>query len=327
MNRRGAIGVLTALGVMTFSASIVEAQTRIKRIGFYGTGGPQANPGTLDAFRQGMAALGWVDGRDYVIDARYADNRTDAIAKVSAELIATHPDVLLATGDSSTRELARKTRAIPIVFAISSDPVGSGYATSLQRPGGNITGVTSLAPDLAGKRLQLLREVYPGVRHVGVLFSPSEAQGPVQVKAYEDAVARFDMRMSRLEIRQVKDIDLAVKRGTDLRVDAFAVTQGPLLSANRPAISEALLRSKRVAITPFSQDVDDGVLMAYAPDIRDNFRLAAKYVDKILKGAKAAELPIEQPTKFELTINLKTAKSLSLTIPPTLLLRADRVIE
>jgi putative ABC transport system substrate-binding protein len=274
-----------------------------------------------------MAALGWVDGRDYVIDARYADNRTDAIAKVSAELIATHPDVLLATGDSSTRELARKTRAIPIVFAISSDPVGSGYATSLQRPGGNITGVTSLAPDLAGKRLQLLREVYPGVRHVGVLFSPSEAQGPVQVKAYEDAVARFDMRMSRLEIRQVKDIDLAVKRGTDLRVDAFAVTQGPLLSANRPAISEALLRSKRVAITPFSQDVDDGVLMAYAPDIRDNFRLAAKYVDKILKGAKAAELPIEQPTKFELTINLKTAKSLSLTIPPTLLLRADRVIE
>ena len=234
MNRRGAIGVLTALGVMTFSASTVEAQTRIKRIGFYGTGSPQANPGTLDAFRQGMASLGWVDGRDYVIDARYADNRTDAIAKVSAELIATHPDVLLTTGDSSTRELARKTRAIPIVFAISSDPVGSGYATSLQRPGGNITGVTSLAPDLAGKRLQLLREVYPGVRHVGVLFSPSEAQGPVQVKAYEDAVARFDMRMSRLEIRQVKDIDLAVKRGTDLRVDAFAVTQGPLLSANSP---------------------------------------------------------------------------------------------
>ena len=327
MNRRGAIGVLTALGVMTFSASTVEAQTRIKRIGFYGTGSPQANPGTLDAFRQGMATLGWVDGRDYVIDARYADNRTDAIAKVSAELIATQPDVLLATGDSSTRELARKTRAIPIVFAISSDPVGSGYATSLQRPGGNITGVTSLAPDLAGKRLQLLREVYPGVRHVGVLFNPSEAQGPVQVKAYEDAVARFDMQISRLEIRQMKDIDLAVKRGSNLRVDAFAVTQGPLLSANRPAISEALLRSKRVAITPFSQDVDDGVLMAYAPDIRDNFRLAAKYVDKILKGAKAAELPIEQPTKFELTINLKTAKSLSLTIPPTLLLRADRVIE
>jgi len=327
MNRRGAIGVLTALGVMTFSASTVEAQTRIKRIGFYGTGSPQANPGTLDAFRQGMATLGWVDGRDYVIDARYADNRTDAIAKVSAELIATQPDVLLATGDSSTRELARKTRAIPIVFAISSDPVGSGYATSLQRPGGNITGVTSLAPDLAGKRLQLLREVHPGVRHVGVLFNPSEAQGPVQVKAYEDAVARFDMQISRLEIRQMKDIDLAVKRGSNLRVDAFAVTQGPLLSANRPAISEALLRSKRVAITPFSQDVDDGVLMAYAPDIRDNFRLAAKYVDKILKGAKAAELPIEQPTKFELTINLKTAKSLSLTIPPTLLLRADRVIE
>jgi putative ABC transport system substrate-binding protein len=316
-----------ALGFICLGGSLAEAQTHIKRIGFFGTGSSQANPGALSAFRQGMAALGWVDGRDYVLDARYADNRPDAMARVAEELIAAHPDVLLAVGDYSTRTLARKTKVIPIVFAIGSDPVGSGHAASLQRPGGNVTGVTSLAPDLAGKRLQLLREVRPGTSHIGLLFNPSEPQGPVQVKAYEEAAARLDMRISGLEIKRPNDIDLAVKRGVDLHVDAFVLTQGSLLSANRPAMSEALLRSKRAAITPFSQDVDDGVLMAYAPDIRDNFRLAAKYVDKILKGAKAAELPIEQPTKFELTINLKTAKRLSLTIPSTLLLRADRVIE
>jgi putative tryptophan/tyrosine transport system substrate-binding protein len=328
VHRRRALSVLAAFGAgFQFRFSSGDERGRIKRIGFHGTGSAQSLPGALDAFRQGMAALGWVDGRDYFIDARHADNQRDAIDQIAAQLIAANPDVLLAPGDSSTRALARKTKTIPIVFAISSDPVGAGYAASLQRPGANITGVTSFAPVLAAKRLQLLREVYPRARHIGLLFNPSEAQSGGQVAAYEQVAAEMSLRVSGLEIRQTPDIAPAVKRGIDAGVGAFVLTQGPLINTNRPLIAEALLRVRRPAITPFLQDADAGILMAYAPSIRENFRLAASYVHRILKGARPGDLAIEQPTKLELVINLRTAKALGLTIPAPVLLRADRLIE
>jgi putative ABC transport system substrate-binding protein len=327
MDRRRAVGVLVALSSGYLRCSFADDKTRIKRIGFHGSGSAQSMYAALDAFRQGMAALGWADGRDYVIDARYADNRADAIDKNAADLVATQPDVLLAPGDSSTRALLRRTKAIPIVFAIGTDPVRSGHAASLYRPGGNATGLTTLAPELAAKRLQLLREVRPGAVHIGVLFNPAEAQSSAQVTAYEEAAGRLDLRISRLEIKRSNDIEPAVKRGSDLRVDGFVVTQGALVDTHRSAISEALLRYKRAAISAFAQDAEAGILMAYAPDVPHHFRLAAGYVDKILKGAKAGQLAIEQPTKLNLVINLKTAKTLGLTIPSPVLLRADRVIQ
>jgi putative ABC transport system substrate-binding protein len=328
VNRRRAIKALGALSTGLCSIGAVgQEKAKIRRIGFHGSGSAQSMPGALEAFRQGMTALRWIEGRDYFIDARYADNRPEASERIAAELVTAQPDLLLAPGDSSTRALVRKTKTIPIVFAISSDPVGAGYAVSLHRPGGNVTGLTSLARDLAAKRLQLLREVYPNATHVGLLFNPGEQQSARQVKAYEDTAARFNMRISSLEMRQSKDIEAAVRRGVELGVEAFALTQGPLLNSNRSTVSEALISLKRPAIAPFSQDADAGVLMAYAPDIREHFRLVAGYADSILKGAKPGDLAIGQPTKLELVINLNTAKTLGVTIPSSVLVRADRVIQ
>ena len=281
----------------------------------------------LGAFRQGMGALGWVEGRDYVLDIRVGDSLPQSVERNAAELIARQPDVLLVPGDTSARALAQRTKTIPIVFAMSADPIARGFAASLQRPGGNMTGVTNLGHDLVAKRLQLLQEVSPRIKHVGVLFDPSDALGVSQLKAFEEAGPRLKIRIARMEIRQAPDIGAAFSRGAQIGVDAYALSQGPTLDTHGQAIAEGLLRLKRPAITPFSRLVEAGVLMSYSPSLADNFRRAAAYVDKILKGARPGDLPIEQPTKFELVVNLKTAKAIGLNIPQSFLVRADRVIQ
>jgi len=274
-----------------------------------------------------MAALRWVEKRDYVIDARYADGVAQAMPGLAAELVASQPDLLLASADVAVRQLAQSTKTIPIVFTVARDPLGDGLAASLRRPGGNATGLTSLALDLSAKRLQLLKEAFPRVAHVVLLFQQATVNSLSQVKEIEEAAARLGTRITPIGLRQAADIDAAFKRGAALGAHAYMVTLGLVIHSQFQAIVDHSLRSKVPAIFESTQFVEAGGLMSYATYYPDNFRRAASYVDKILKGAKPGELPIEQPVKFELVLNLKTARAMGLTFPQSFLVRADRVIE
>jgi putative ABC transport system substrate-binding protein len=314
-----------ALGVPT--ACFAQQRARVRRIGYFTLGTADTNADFLRAFREGMAEMRWVEGRDYVIDARYADGLVQAGPGRAAELVATQPDLLLTVTDESTRQLAQRTRTIPIVFAIGQDPVGNGFAAGLRRPGGNATGLTTLASDLGAKRLQLLKEAFPSVTHVVLLFDPTDAGSRFQVKGIEEAALRLGMRVNPIELRQAADIESAFKRGTALGAQAYMVAQSVSTYVHRQAITDRVARSKVPAIYADKLTVEGGGLMSYAPSFLDNFRRAAGYVDKILKGAMPGDLPIEQPIKYELVINLKTAKALGITIPRSVLVRANELIQ
>jgi len=274
-----------------------------------------------------------VDGRDFIIDERYADGAPQAIVKLAEELMATGPDLLLAAGDAAILPLSKLTRTVPIVFAVANDPVGSGFVASLGRPGGNLTGITNLARDLSAKRLELLKEAVPGAAHIVVLFDTGvfpqvKGKGILpQVKELEDAARHLKIRVTTIELRRFEDIEQAITRGAAIGAQAYFVPSGPLVNAQRQAIADRLLRAKTPAMFSTEGHAEAGGLMSYAPSYRSNFRRAAYFVDRILKGARPADLPVEQPTKLELVINLKTAKALNIKIPNTVLLRADRVIE
>lgn len=322
--------LLLALGAGTLSVALpayAQQKKLVRRIGYFTAASAQSQAARLAAFREGMAALSWVEGRDYAIDARYANGVPQAMLRLSSEAVAAKPDLLLTNADEGLRLLAQRTKTIPIVFAIAQDPLGNRVVASLQRPGSNATGLTNLARDLGAKRLQLLKEAFPHVAHVGVLFEAASVSSASQVNEIEDAAERLKIRVTSIELRQVADIESAFKRGATLGVHAYTTTSGPLFSTHRQAIADRVLHSKVPAMFPGSELAEVGGLMSYSPSATDNFRRAAGYVDKILKGANPGDLPIEQPTKFELVINMKTAKAMALTIPQSVLLRADRVIE
>lgn len=329
MNHRRTL--LAALGagalVNPLAARAQQPPAKPRRIGFVSQGTTESNANNLAAFRAGMAALGWMDGRDYVIDARYANNSLPAFAERAADVAATLPDLLLVPADQGVRLLMEKTRTIPIVVATSQDPVGSQIAASLRRPGGNVTGLTSLAVELSGKRLQLLKEAFPRVAHVALLIEPGNVGGTLQANEIEKAAARLGMRVTPVEVRQVADIEAGVKRGAALGAQAWVVGSGPIAGSQRQSIVDRINRLKVPAMFAQSSFADAGGLMSYAASATDNYRRAAEYVDKIFKGAKPGELPIQQPTRFELVVNLKTAKAIGLTVPPIVMLQADRVIE
>ena len=308
-------------------ASFAQQEHRVRRIGYLSGGSLQSNVGWLAAFREGMSQLRWVEGRDYLIDARYTNGVLPAGPALAGELIANRPDLLLTSGDGRVRELTQRTKTIPIVFAVAQDPVGGGLVASLQRPGGNVTGLTTLASELATKRLQLLKEGFPRVVRVVLLFEPANVSILSQVKEIEDVAVRMRISVTPIELRQAADIEGAFKRGAALGAQAYLVAQGSLINAERQALIDRSLGTKVPTMFSEVQFVDAGGLMSYAPSSHDNFRRAAGYVDKILKGAKPGDLPIEQPTKFELVLNMKTAKTLGIQIPNSILLRADRVIE
>ena len=309
-------------------ASFAQQEKRVRRIGYLSGSSLQSNAAWLAAFREGMAALRWIEGRDYVIDARYANGLSQARAGLAADLVATRPDLLLASGEQAVGELAQRTKTIPIVFAIAPDPVGNGVAASLQRPGGNATGLTTVARDLGVKLLQLLKEAFPRVANVVLLFEPTILGSLSQVKDIEEAAAaRLKMRVTPIGLRQAADIEAAFKRGAALGAQAYMTYSSGIFTIQRQAIADRLLRAKVPSISADIQLVEAGGLMAYGPSYPDNFRRAAAYVDKILKGAKPGELPIEQPTRFELVLNMKTAKAMGIKFPQSILVRADRVIE
>ena len=322
--------LLIAPGTVAAAFSIpalAQQEKRVRRIGYFSGGSAEANAAWIAAFRAGMLALRWVDGRDYVIDARHANGVAQAMQPLAAELVATQPDLLLTTGDGAIQVLARLTRTIPIVFGIAQDPVGNGFAASLPRPGGNATGLTSLSRDLSAKRLQLLKEAFPRVAHVVVLFEPDNVGTTFQAKDAEEAGPRLGMRITLIGLRQPADIEPAFKRGAALGAQAYIVTEGFFINTQRQAIVEHGIRLKVPVSFSGEQFVAAGGLMSYAPSNEDNFRRAAAYVDKILKGAKPGDLPIEQPTRFELVVNMKTAKAMGIAFPQSFLIRVDRVIE
>ena len=325
--RRQVLGhVVAGLAALSLPA-LAQQERRVRRLGYLSAGSAESNAPWVAAFRQGMAELRWVEGRDYVLDERYASGVSQALAGLAAELVATQPDLLLAAADGSIGPLVQRTKTIPIVSGVASDPVRLGYAASLQRPGGNFTGLTTLSRDLAAKRLQLLKEAFPRIAHVVVLFEPDTPNSFAQVNEIEQAAPRLKMRVTPIEVRKGADIEPVFKRGAALGAHAYYLATGYLMLTHRQAIADLILRSKVPAIYSTSEFVEANGLMSYGPSSRDNYRRAAGYVDKILKGAKPGELPIEQPVMYELVVNMKTAKALGIKIPQSLLLRADRVIE
>ena len=310
-----------------FAAHAQQPPQRMRRIGYFTQGSIESNAPFLAAFRAGMTALHWVEGRDYAIDARYTDGNPQNSPRLSAELVAKQPELLLTAGDESLRALLEQTKTIPIVGAIMQDPVGLGLVASLRRPGGNATGLTSLASGLGPKRLQLLKEALPRLTHVVVLFEAGNIGSVAAWKEIEAAARHLKLRATPIEIRQPADIEAAFERGAALRAQAYLATQGGLLFIQRQALVGRTVALKVPLMSTTAATTDAGGLMSYGASLPDNFRRAAGYVDKIFKGAKPGELPMQQPVTFEFVVNLKTAKTIGITLPPVVLLQADRVIE
>jgi putative ABC transport system substrate-binding protein len=327
MDRRRLLGIGCAGIATAWLPANASAQRRFWRIGYHSSASAQSNPGWLDAFRKGMAELGWSEAQHYVIDARFADAIPEAVPRLAVELVATKPDVLLTTAGISIKVLAQATKSIPIVFTIAGDPVVEGFAATLQRPGGNLTGLTSLGRDLAAKRLQLLKDAFPAVSHVALLFQGDDSNSFIPVKEYEAAAPRLNVKITPIELRKAADIEPALSRVKAIGADGYAISQGFMFNVHSKVIAAGLLRSRLPAVGGSLVLAEAGLLLTYAASIPENFRRAASYVDKILKGAKPGDLPIEQPTKFDFIINTRTAKAMGISLPPSLLARADRVIE
>ena len=328
MNHRRKLLIALGTGALVnpLAALAQQPPAKPRRIGYFSLAGPGAETANLAAFRTGMAALGWVDMRDYVIEARYVDGVPQAAAALAAELVATQPDLLLVFGDGAMRRLLELTKTIPVVVANSGDAVGQGMVASLRRPGGNATGLMNLAVGLSGKRLQLLKEAVPRLNHIAILFDASVGSTS-QMQETEAAAPKLGLRATPIEIKQPADIEPAFTRGTAQRVQAWIVTQSGLTRIHRRLIAERAIALKLPIMSAEAEATDAGGLMSYGASVTDNFRRAAGYVDKIFKGANPGELPIQQPVTFEMVVNLKTAKAIGLTVPPIVLLQANRVIE
>jgi putative tryptophan/tyrosine transport system substrate-binding protein len=317
------------LCVMLFALTeSVEAQQarKVPRIGFLGATSPAAISARLYAFRQGLRELGYDEGKNILIEYRYAEAKLDRLSALAAELVHLGVDIIVLAGPAGIRPAKEATNRIPIVMANDNDPVGSGVIASLARPGGNITGLSNLAPEIGGKRLELLKEIVPRLSRVAVLGTSSTSGTAQVLKEMELAAALSKVQLQYVDVGSPTETETAFREAGKGRADAVLVLQGGVFNSQRKQIAALAVKSKLPAIYHAPEYVEDGGLMSYGVSVTDLYRRAATYVDKILKGAKPADLPIEQPTKFELVINLKTAKQIGLTIPPNVLARADRVI-
>jgi putative ABC transport system substrate-binding protein len=322
--------VLTlALCALLFAlGSVAEAQQvkKAPRIGFLGATDASANTARIEAFRQGLRELGYTEGENIVVEYRWAEGKAERLPELAAELVRLKVAIVVTAGPTATRPAKEATSTIPIVMAFDNDPVGSGFVVSLARPGGNVTGLSAVFPELSGKRLELLKEVLPKLSRI-VAFGTLSQPGTVQtLRETERAASALALKLQSLDIRNPGNIETAFQAARKGRADAILVLSSPVIFSRRTQIAELAVKNRLPAIFPQNEFVEDGGLMSYAPNYADLFRRAATYVDKILKGAKPAELPVEQPTKFEFVINLKAAKQIGLTIPPNVLARADKVI-
>jgi len=329
MNRRETTIALVALGSMAFDAEAQQA-AKIARIGYLAGNLAGGLPNLPEAFRQGLRDLGYVEGRNVVIEYRDAEGKLERLPALAAELVALKVDVIFVGFAQPALAAKEATKTIPIVFASVGDPVAIGLITSLARPGGNITGLSNLNLDLVGKWLELLKQAVPGANHVAFLWQPNYLPEHVATdirKRADVAAQALGVRLRFVEARGQEDFDSAFSDMARARVDALIMWQSLTFVVGRRRFVELAAKNRLPGIYPLREFVDAGGLMSYSPSNTDNFRRAAGYVDKILKGAKPADLPVEQATKFELVINLKTANALGLTIPPSVLQRADEVIQ
>ena len=306
----------------------VRAQqpTKVPRIGYLSPNSPSTNPARIEAFRKGLRDLGYIEGKNILIEYRNAEGKLDRLLELAAELVRLKVDIIVTSSPAPTRAAKEATVTIPIIFAQDGDPVASGFVASLARPGGNITGLSTLAPELSGKRLELLKEVVPKLSRVAVLGTSTSPSTAPTLKETELAAGAFKIQLQYLDVLDAKDIETAFRAAGKGRADAVLVLAGPVIFFQRTQIAKLAVKSRLPAIYPQTEFTEAGGLMYYGANTPDMYRRAATYVDKILKGAKPGDLPVEQPTKFELIINLKTAKQIGLTIPPNVLARADRVI-
>jgi putative ABC transport system substrate-binding protein len=319
-----------ALCAMLFALCFsVEAQqaTKISRIGWLTASSLSAMTARIEAFRQGLREFGYVEGKNIVVEWRSVEGKADRLPGLVAELVRLKVDVIVTAGPQATRAAKEATVTIPIAMSFDNDPVGNGFVASLARPGGNITGLSALAPELSGKQLELLKEVVPRLSRVAVLGSSTTPGNAQSLKETELAAGALAVQLQYLDVRDPKDIDTAFRAAGKGRADSVLVLAGSVVNSHRTQIAELAVKSRIPVIYFRSEFVEDGGLMSYATNITDLDRRAAIYVDKILKGAKPAELPVEQPTKFELVINLKAAKQIGLTVPQSVLYRADKVIK
>jgi ABC-type uncharacterized transport system substrate-binding protein len=310
-------------------AAGAQQMAKVARIGYLGTN-RAANPQLHEAFRQGLRDLGYVVGRNLVIEYRDAEGKVERLPALAPELVALNVDVIVAPGTPQALAAKQATRTIPIVFTAAGDPVTDGLVTSLARPGGNVTGLATLSPELVGKNLEQLKQAVPGVSRVAILWQPGgmgERTENDMLKGVEVTARALGMRPQLIEARGPADFDRAFSEMTRARAGTLTVVGSSMFVSERRRLVDLAAKHRLPAMYAQRAYVDAGGLMSYGPDVADLFRRAATYVDKILKGAKPGDLPVEQPTKFELVINLKTAKALGLTIPPSLLQRADQVIE
>jgi putative tryptophan/tyrosine transport system substrate-binding protein len=321
------INVCLLLTVLLFTVSPVEAQQpkKVPRIGFMIGTSPSIIPDRIEGFRRGLRELGYVEGKNVVIEYRVAEGKVERLPNLLAELVRLKVDVIV-TGGIVNHAAKQATTTIPIVIAFDGDPVGNGLVASLARPGGNITGLSALYPELSGKQLELLKETVPRLSRVVVIGESNNPGNSEVLREMELAAKAFGVKLQSLDVRDLKDIETAFRAASKARANAVIVLAGTIVLVHRAQITTLAIKSRLPAMYPRPEFVEDGGLMTYGPSIADLYRRAATYVDKILKGAKPADLPVEQPMKFEFIINLRTAKQIGLTIPPNVLARADKVI-
>lgn len=323
MRRREFVALLGAAAAWPFAAH-GQQSSKLPKVGFLGANTEAAQRTWTAAFLQRLAELGWSEGRTVALAYRWAGGGHERSAELLAELIALEPDVILTHATGNVVAAKRATLTIPVVFAVAGDPVGNGLVASLARPGGNITGLSLQQSELAGKRLELLRDVVPGLRRAGTMPTVNPTL-PLETRGFQAAATALGIEVEVAQIRRAEDIAPAIEALKGAQ--ALYVPQAPLVNVNRLQINELALGARLPTIYSAREMVQAGGLLSYAPNFLELFRRAAEYVDKILRGAKPAELPVEQPTKFDLVVNLRTATALGLASSPTLLARADEVIE
>ena len=327
MRRREFITLIGSMAAIPFAARAQQGE-RTRRIGVLSSVAQDPESKALQAvFRQALEQLGWTDGRNVQVDTRFGQGDTARTREYAAELVALAPDVILSTGAAATEQLTKTTRTVPIVFAIVPDPVGSGFVDSLSQPGGNATGFLQFEYSLSGKWLELLKQIAPSVTRAAVLWDPSIIAGIGQFAVIQSVAPSLGVDVRPVNLRVPSEVERTISAFAQPPNGGLIVTAGAASFSDRELIAALATRQKLPAVAPYRFFVSGGGLMSYGIDLADQFRRAAGYVDRILRGEKPADLPVQAPTKYELAINLKPAKALGLTVPATLLGRADEVIE
>jgi putative tryptophan/tyrosine transport system substrate-binding protein len=318
--------LVTLLLGLSFPAHAQQPK-KVARIGYLSTDSRSTIAERIEAFRQGLRELGYAEGKNIIIEWRFAEGKSDRLSALASELVRLDVDVIVTTGPVATHAAKKATDTIPIVTAQDPDPVASGLVAKLERPGGNITGLSSLVAEINGKRLELLKEIVPGLSRVAVLASSTTPGNAQQLKETELAARTLGVQLQHLDVLSPKSIEPVFRAAAKAHADGVIVLQSPVFVNERRQLADLAVKNRLPAIFDRREFIDDGGLICYGTNFADLSRRAATYVEKILKGAKPADLPVEQPTKFELIINLKAAKQIGLTIPPNVLARADRVIK